>query len=159
MTNAMGMMDPQMLRDMMGGGMVMFQSIMLARLLAPIMLIAGLGVLFNGASMKEMMDEMAKGKQQLLLFVSGFFTLVCGMLMVMSHNIWTLNWSLIITIVSWLLVVKGASLVLFPRLSIMVASASKKMGWMVPVAGTLILILGLVLAYFGYFTGSRPFMM
>lgn len=51
MTNAMGMMDPQMLRDMMGGGMVMFQSIMLARLLAPIMLIAGLGVLFNGASM------------------------------------------------------------------------------------------------------------
>lgn len=50
-----------------------------------------------------------------LMFVTGFFTLIIGLLMVVSHNIWQWNWRVIITIISWITLFKGASIVLCPH--------------------------------------------
>ena len=50
-----------------------------------------------------------------LMFFIGCFTLILGALMVVSHNVWQLNWKVIITIISWLTFLKGISLVLYPQ--------------------------------------------
>lgn len=51
-----------------------------------------------------------------LMFVTGFFTLILGVLMVVSHNVWQLNWKVIITIIAWLTLIKGLSIILYPQL-------------------------------------------
>lgn len=155
MTNALGMMDAGMLRDMMSGGM-MLHSIMLARVIAPIMLIVGLGVLFNPSYFHEMMDEIGRGKQQMVLFVSGFVTLIIGVLLVMAHNIWVWNWSVIITVFSWLTLIKGAVIILLPKSSMAIANSYKGISWMPSVMAIVMLVVGLVLGYFGYMANGTP---
>lgn len=50
-----------------------------------------------------------------LMFVAGFFTLILGLLMVVSHNVWELNWRVVITILAWLILLKGVSIIFFPE--------------------------------------------
>lgn len=50
-----------------------------------------------------------------LIFVAGFFILILGLVMVMSHNVWLWNWRLIITIISWLTLIKGVSILIYPN--------------------------------------------
>ena len=35
--------------------------------------------------------------------------------MVMSHNLWLWNWRVIVTIISWLTLIKGASIIIYPN--------------------------------------------
>jgi len=53
-----------------------------------------------------------------LLFVTGFMALIMGLLLVLSHNIWTYDWKVIITIIGWTTLLKGILRVLFPRLGV-----------------------------------------
>lgn len=50
-----------------------------------------------------------------LMFITGFFTLIIGTALVVAHNIWQWNWRVIITVLSWLVLIKGASIILFPH--------------------------------------------
>ncbi|BCA94546.1 hypothetical protein TUM19329_09070 [Legionella antarctica] len=50
-----------------------------------------------------------------LMFVAGFFTLILGLLIVVSHNIWQWSWRVIITIIGWLILLKGVSIIFFPE--------------------------------------------
>jgi len=50
-----------------------------------------------------------------LLFISGFFTLILGILMVVSHNVWTWSWRLLVTIIAWLSLCKGIILIFHPQ--------------------------------------------
>lgn len=53
-----------------------------------------------------------------LLLTIGFITLILGLLMVLSHNIWQWNWKVIITILAWVILLKGISIILFPHIMI-----------------------------------------
>lgn len=48
------------------------------------------------------------------MFIAGFFTLILGVLLVVSHNRWVWNWRVIITVIAWLTLIKGASIILYP---------------------------------------------
>ena len=50
-----------------------------------------------------------------LMFVTGFFTLILGIIMVVSHNLWQWNWRIIITLLAWLTLIKGASIIFYPH--------------------------------------------
>lgn len=152
MVNGMGLMDPAMMQDLMGAGFMMMHSVLLARVIGIVIIIAALGVLLNKAYFQEMMEEVSRGKQQMLVFVTGFVTLVFGVLMVMAHNIWVSNWSVIVTLFSWLVLIKGAVLVVLPKATLGIARSYKTMPWMASVAGLVFLVIGLVFLYFGYMT-------
>jgi hypothetical protein len=49
-----------------------------------------------------------------LLFVIGFFTLILGVIMVVSHNVWEWNWRVVITLIAWMTLLKGACLIFSP---------------------------------------------
>jgi uncharacterized protein YjeT (DUF2065 family) len=131
--------------------MVMMQSMMMGRILAPILVITGLALLFNANMIRGMLDEVVKGKQYLALFMTGFFTLVLGVLMVGAHNVWVWNWTLIITILSWATLLKGVTLMLVPGLSASVTQSVKNSNGLMVLAGLVSVILGLVLVYFSYY--------
>ncbi|KTD67676.1 MULTISPECIES: hypothetical protein [Legionella] len=50
-----------------------------------------------------------------LILVLGFWTFILGLLMVVSHNVWQWSWRLLITIISWLILLKGASMIFYPH--------------------------------------------
>jgi predicted transglutaminase-like protease len=85
-----------------------------------------------------------------LMFVLGFITLILGILLVVSHNIWQRNWTVMITIIAWLIMLKGASIILFPQFF---DNASLIFVHNINVAYTIAsfeLIFGLLICYFGF---------
>lgn len=51
-----------------------------------------------------------------LLLTIGFITLILGLLMVLSHNIWQWSWKVIITILAWIILLKGICIIMFPHI-------------------------------------------
>jgi hypothetical protein len=88
-----------------------------------------------------------------LMYVTGFFTLILGLIMIVSHNIWQWNWRLVITLIAWITLVKGTSIIFYPQLiDHMTFSFVKNINVAYITAG-FDLILGIVLCYFGFKRG------
>lgn len=121
-------------------------SILLARILGPVMAIIGAGVLINRDYLKKTVKDLI-GSPALILFM-GIFTMVLGLLMVLNHNIWTGGWPIIVTVLSWIVFVKGALLVLFPE-SILQMKMIKNES-MYTACGLFHLIVGAYLMYVSY---------
>lgn len=84
------------------------------------------------------------------IFISGFFTLILGILMVLSHNVWEGNWRVIVTLIAWATLLKGAALILYPRYFTQFAylfSQSTTFAYYLVVVQ---FFLGLLLLYFAY---------
>jgi hypothetical protein len=122
-------------------------SIVLARLLGPLFLLAGLGLLVNRTHYRRMLENFLNDPA--LYYFSGALALVAGVAMVNFHNIWIADWRILITLIGWLSVVKGVVRLLFPQ-------AGKRLAgkMLSPVAllvlGALITALGAWFCFVGY---------
>jgi len=85
-----------------------------------------------------------------VLFVTGVFTLILGLFMVVSHNIWQWNWRVIITIFSWIALLKGASIVLCPQFIDKTTLLFVQNINIAYIAAGFDLIIGILLSYFGF---------
>jgi uncharacterized membrane protein HdeD (DUF308 family) len=88
-----------------------------------------------------------------LTYLAGVITVIIGLLIVTYHNRWTKNWTVLITILGWLALAKGISLIAFPQF---VQSLSERMftdfgSRVFPYAS---LCLGLLFAYFGFVSAA-----
>lgn len=126
----------------------MDKSRFLAKALGIYLLIVSLAMFIN---MKHFMDLVHSLTNNMpLMFVTGFFTLILGLLFVLSHNIWQWNWRLIITIIAWLTLIKGASIILYPQF---VDKATVLFTYNIRVsylAAVVDVVLGILLCYFGF---------
>lgn len=85
-----------------------------------------------------------------VMFVSGFFTLILGLLLVVSHNIWQWNWRVIITIIAWISLVKGIMLIIYPGYIDMTTHLFVEHSRIAYTAAGIDFILGVILSYFGF---------
>ncbi len=85
-----------------------------------------------------------------LMLVVGFFSLIPGILMVVSHNIWQWNWRLIITIISWSTLIKGASIIMFPNALGQISQHFLQNTHTYCIEAVFDLIIGILLCYFGF---------
>ncbi len=122
-------------------------SIFIARILGLAYVVVGLGMLFNpkyyAASMKEMVKELG------VMYLGGVMALVVGFIWVSYHNVWQ-GWPILITVFGWLALIKGITLLMFPKLMMKFTNYFFKhasaLGWW----GFIILVLGLVFSYLGW---------
>lgn len=88
----------------------------LARLMGPVLLLIALGMviglLHEGESYSNLMREFIGSRA--LIFMTGVLALVAGIAIVNAHNLWVPDWRVIVTVLGWLLVVRGVINVLFP---------------------------------------------
>lgn len=49
------------------------------------------------------------------IYASGFVFLMFGILILVMHHVWSSDWKIIITIIGWLTLLKGAMRVLYPK--------------------------------------------
>ncbi len=85
-----------------------------------------------------------------LLFFTAIVTLVIGILLVLSHNIWVMNWRVIITILCWIVFLKGMLRVFEPSIGMKWAEMICKPK-SARIVGIVMLVVSLVLVLFGFF--------
>jgi len=123
-------------------------SLFLAQLIGPVLIVIGVGLLLKKTEFREMATDFLSSRA--LIFVSGLLTLVTGLAIVLTHNVWEFNWPVIITILGWLSVFGGVFRILFPdSVQSMGTSMLDKPATMT-VSGAIQIVLGLWLSYVGY---------
>ena len=122
-------------------------SIFLAKVIGLISVISATAVMVR---YKESLvfDEEAV-KSPLLTFVSGFVFLILGVLIVVSHSVWTLDWRIIITVLGWLVFLKGIGRIFFPN-AVKRMIEKKKDNRKFILAEVAVLLAGLYLLYYGF---------
>ena len=71
-------------------------SIYLAKLIGPVMIVIGLAVLLNQEDFRKLSGEFLNSRA--LLFLSGLVVLPAGIAILIVHNVWRLDWRVLITI-------------------------------------------------------------
>ena len=123
-------------------------SLFLARLIGPMLVVLAIGLLARQDSWRAMANDFVANRP--LLFLSGFLTLLGGLALVNTHNVWEAGWPVIITILGWLAVIGGTARMLFPETVVGISARMLKEKTWLTVAGAVEGLLGLWLCYAGY---------
>jgi hypothetical protein len=123
-------------------------SIFLARLLGPLLLLTGAGIVLNPKSFRTIAGEVVRSVTLVYLF--GFMDLAAGLAIVLTHNVWVASWRVLITLIGWLLLIRGAVRIAAPETVMGYAAKVIRNKQVIPAAGAVVGVLGLVLCYFGY---------
>ena len=122
-------------------------SIFLAKVIGLVSVISTTAVLTR---YKESLALEAEAmKNPAATYISGFAFLVLGVLLVVSHSVWTLDWRLVITIMGWLVLLKGIGRIFFPN-AVMRLIAKKRDNRKFLMGEVVVLLVGLYLLYYGF---------
>ncbi|VVC75550.1 hypothetical protein AQUSIP_08400 [Aquicella siphonis] len=120
----------------------------LSKVLGIYLVIVSVALLVNLREFAGYVDALIRDAP--LMFITGFFTLIIGIMMVVSHNIWKWDWRVIITILSWVILIKGASIILYPHFVDQLSILFVQNTLFAYAAGIVDFFLGLMLCYFGF---------
>jgi hypothetical protein len=137
-----------LIRVMPAKGQDMQTSRYLAKLIGPVFLAIGLGVLLNAPLYRSMGEQFLASYA--LIYLSGLLALPVGIAIVLAHNVWARDWRAIITVLGWLGIIGGIVRIVFPQLVVSVGTTMFQQPAMPWIAGIGVLVLGGVLAFFGY---------
>jgi len=129
----------------------MSTSIFLARLIGPVMALVGVSLIVNEAAFRKMAQEFLRSPA--LIFFSGMILLPAGLAVVLSHNVWVMDWPVIITVLGWVAVISGAVRVFAPQRVTKVGKNFLARKDVTTAAAAFWLVVGAVLCYFGFFSG------
>jgi hypothetical protein len=86
-----------------------------------------------------------------LLFVVAFITLIIGLMIVVTHNVWVMSWPVIITIIGWLALISGIIRLFCPEfIHRMWGKMAANPGGLT-ISGIIMLLIGLFLLFKIYF--------
>ena len=120
----------------------------LAQLWGPAILLVGMGVFMSGSYYLALYRDLEKNSLSVLTF--GMLAVVGGIAQILFHNVWGTLPQIIVSLLGWGLLLKGALFIVAPRFVDQVGD-----GWadrkLIPVAGILMLLVGGYLSWIGYF--------
>jgi len=123
-------------------------SIFLAKLIGPVFLAVGIGLLMNAVVYRKLAEEFLGSAA--LIYLSGLLTMTAGMALILNHNVWAADWRVLITVLGWLAAIGGAARIIAPQ-------GTQKIGRRIvaspaglTVACVIWLAIGAVLCFFGY---------
>lgn len=124
-------------------------DIQLFQLLGLAMFSIGVGMLAHPEVLKKMFRDLEHGP--VAVYLSGFMSLFMGYVLVAFHNTWRFDRSVIITIVGWLALFKGLSLLLFPTSLFAVSKKLTANERYFKIFPWYAILFGILLLYFGFF--------
>jgi hypothetical protein len=137
-----------LIRVMPAKGQDMPTSIFLAKLIGPFFLIVALSLLVNQAQFRTIADEFMRSPA--LVFLTGLMILPVGLAIVLTHNVWTGDWRVLITLLGWLTIVSGAVRLLVPQRALSIGRKLYAKPNVLYVSAAIWLVIGAVLCFFGY---------
>lgn len=122
-------------------------STLVAKMASLAYLSAGVAAFSGKLSFQKIMKEFQKS--QGLTYLSGFMALILGLILVEYHNFWVWDWTVLITIIGWVAVLKGVMLIAFPNsLSFFKNWYKNERMWSI-----LLIAIGILFGYFGFISG------
>ena len=88
----------------------------IARILGPIYLIVGIGMLFNPNLFRQVIEDYLE--HPALCYMGGLMALIFGVLILTFHDDWSAPLSVVVGIIGWLATLKGSILVIRPKMII-----------------------------------------
>lgn len=123
-------------------------SIFIARLLGPMFVVVGVAILLHRQRFQTILQEFVHSATW--LYFAGFIGLLAGLALLLTHNIWVLDWRVLITLIGWITLVRALITIFQPRWIVAAGSAILGHFGIFVGAAVLNLIIGLVLSYCGY---------
>jgi hypothetical protein len=120
----------------------------IAKLLGPLLVAIGAGLLLNPDVYRAMAEEFLKSHA--LIYLSGLIALVGGLAIVIVHNIWAADWRVVITLFGWAAVIGGVARIVFPQLAEALGRAMLAQPGLITGAWIIVLALGAWLSFMGY---------
>ena len=128
---------------------VMENSIFIAKVFGLCYLVIGTGLLLNQKFWRAVIDDFSENAVTILF--GGLFALVVGVVIVLTHNVWVGNWTVIITIIGWVALIKGIWIIVFPSTVSKFMQIYQKNEGMLLVQSIGALVFGVVFTFFGFF--------
>ncbi len=122
-------------------------TMLIARLLGVMYLVVGVAVLSNMLYYYKLFKEIEK--QKLLMFFMSILTLVLGVLVLTYHNTWGNGVEALVTVIGWMMVIKGVINIMFPEWVMNVVKAVL-VGEGIRVMGIVAFFLGVLLSFYGF---------
>ncbi|MBM3252478.1 MAG: hypothetical protein FJZ11_06870 [Candidatus Omnitrophica bacterium] len=129
----------------------MGNSTLLAKFIGPYIIVIGIGLLFNLKVYRRILEDFFKNAA--LVYVTGLITFVAGLSIVLFHNIWALDWRLVITLFGWNILIKGAWLIISPDTIAMVSNVFVKNIKLARIPWIIMLAIGIFMTIKGYSIG------
>ena len=126
----------------------MVLTIVLAKLIGLLYILVGLGMMISKKYYKDMYENFLKNEGT--IFLAGAMSFAFGFIVVSFHNLWVGEWYLLITLLGWAALIKGALFLLLPKFQVSLAKAAMKNELWLNAGSVIALIIGLVLCYFGF---------
>jgi uncharacterized membrane protein len=126
----------------------MLTSVYLARLIGPVMLAVGIGLLVNPAAYRTLAREFLDSTA--LVYLSGLLTMTAGLAILLAHRVVAPDWRTLITLLGLLMLVGGAIRIIAPDPAADVGRGLLDRPGMMQVAAAIWLILGAILTLAGY---------
>jgi hypothetical protein len=126
----------------------MSNSVFIARLIGPVMLVIGLAVLVNRRAFHELAEEFLASRA--LLFLSGLLIMPVGLAIVLTHNIWVADGRVMVTLFGWLNLIGGAVRLFAPAYVMQTGRAMLKRPYLMPMAAAIWIVVGSLFCIFGF---------
>ncbi len=123
-------------------------SLLIARLIGPVLSVIGIGMLANGAVYRQMAGQFIHGYP--FIYFSGVLMLVAGLAILNSYHDWTADWRSLITAIGWILSGIGTFRLIAPQfVNYIAGSIIAHSGFFIG-AGIVLLALGGFITFKGY---------
>lgn len=90
----------------------MISSMFLAKAFSIYLFILSISLFMNAHNFKNTVKDVVSSPA--LLMLSGVMMVVVGIILVLNHHIWTPNWHGLITLLAWVILIKGIIRMAFP---------------------------------------------
>ena len=127
----------------------MERSRFIAKLIGPICIAGGAGMLFNTAVFRAMFERGLH--DHLLIYIAGLLALTSGLAILALHNKWECNWTVIITLFGWVATIGGIVRMVAPQLIERIGERIIAHPNFFVIDGWIAVLLGVLLSYFAYF--------
>lgn len=124
-------------------------SYFFARFLGMMLVVVCLGLLANQRFYNRVFQDFLKTPG--LIFVIGVIDLVVGLFVILLHNLWVWDWRVVITIIGWVILLRGVARIILPELVLKHAAkiVESQYTTVITTSALLFLLLGVFLLYKG----------
>jgi len=123
-------------------------AIYIAKIAAVLYLCVGIGALINKNNLKRVVEDFIKSPGA--TYIAAILALILGFGLLSVNSAWTADWTVIITLMGWGGIIKGAFGLMFPEYTIKLSGYFSRMKNLYLVAGPICIILGLIFGYYGF---------
>lgn len=119
-----------------------------AALLGPCLIAVALAILVNGRAFRALLAEVAQDRG--IVFLAGLIAIAIGASLVKLHNVWVLDWPLLVTLFGWAALTGGFVRVIWPEVAAGMARRFAGSETAINVVAVFGLFVGAALVNFGF---------